>query len=129
MISCQLIGWFPAENSLRQVLVVLPDRLSLRDLDFRNALWLGLEGKGHAIDDLGPWRFWPEASQSKQFFDGGYPPHHIFETRFIRLIVRHVFDRRCALSALFHLQSEVFERDLFGVANVGDFSHGPVGIH
>src|ERR1700721_2095051 len=118
MISCQLIGWFPAENSLRQVLVALPGYLSLRDLDFQSTFWLGLEGKGHAIDDLSQWRFWPEAGQRKQFFDRGYAPHHIFESRFICLIVRHVFDQRCALGALFHLQSEVFDRNLFGVDDV-----------
>src|ERR1700693_60610 len=118
MISCQLIGWFPAENSLRQVLLALLYRLSLRDLYFRSTLRFGLERKGHAIDDLSQWRFRPEASQSKQFFDGGYAPHHIFESRFIRLIVRHVFDRRCALGALFHLQSEVFGPNLFGVSDV-----------
>src|ERR1700692_1440584 len=100
MISCQLILVGSRENSLRQLLTALSRNVGFyRDLEFRRAFWLGLQRMRHAIDNLGQWRLWPESGQSKQLFDRRHAPHHVFETRFIRLIVRYVFDRRCAVGA------------------------------
>jgi len=91
-------------------------------------LFLAEEG-GDAVDDFVERRFGAEAGEGLEFIDTRDAAHHVFEARFVGLVVGYEFDGGRAASALFDELGEAFDGDFFGVANVDDFADGAVGVH
>src|SRR5258708_12434756 len=84
------------------------------------------EVRGYAVDDFSEWRLRAKAGQGVELIHGGNAPHHIFESRLVRLVIRDVVDRRRASGTLFHHSRESLDRNLFLIADVNPFTHHPI---
>src|SRR5258708_16249205 len=87
------------------------------------------EVRGYAVDDFSEWRLRAKAGQGVELIHGGNAPHHIFESRLVRLVIRDVVDRRRASGTLFHHSRKPLDRNLFRIADVDHFTHGAIPVY